>query len=168
MYWQADANTPLSVIRGRELNTIVFLKLFGHLWDIPAKSRDIPPKKFDFPGFEGHTEFFGSHPGLHMEDPNPTRKYPHPKVWVCVLLSCLSVTPLLNMCPTFVCSTVGSFGVGGAILLTIDNFSFLLTVGVSSLTSLVFYLQLEFFCLQWESASNKRLRDCKQNSSNCE
>ena len=21
-----------------------------------------PPKKFDFPGFEGHTEFFGPHP----------------------------------------------------------------------------------------------------------
>ena len=39
-----------------------FLKLFGHPRDIPAKSRDIPPKKFGFPGFEGHTELFGPHP----------------------------------------------------------------------------------------------------------
>ena len=37
------------------------LKLFGHLRDIPAKSRDIPPKKFDFPAFEGYTELFGPH-----------------------------------------------------------------------------------------------------------
>ena len=29
---------------------------------MPAKSRDIPPKKFDFPGFEGHLELFGPHP----------------------------------------------------------------------------------------------------------
>ena len=35
--------------------TFFFLKLFGHLRDIPAKSRDIRAKKFDFPGFEGHT-----------------------------------------------------------------------------------------------------------------
>ena len=39
-----------------------FLKLSGRFWDIPAKSRDIPPKKFDFLGFEGHTELFGPHP----------------------------------------------------------------------------------------------------------
>ena len=32
-----------------------FLKLFVRLRDIPAKSRDIPPKKFGFPGFEGHS-----------------------------------------------------------------------------------------------------------------
>ena len=30
--------------------------------DIRAKSQDIPPKKFDFPGFEGHPELFGPHP----------------------------------------------------------------------------------------------------------
>ena len=35
---------------------------FGRPRDIPAKSQDIPPKKFDFPGFEGHIEFFGPHP----------------------------------------------------------------------------------------------------------
>ena len=49
--------------RERKLNTnFFFLKLFGHLRDIPAKSRDIPLKKFGFPGFEGHTERFGPHP----------------------------------------------------------------------------------------------------------
>ena len=41
---------------------LFFLKLFGHLRDIPAKSWDILPKKFDFPGFEGQTEPFGPHP----------------------------------------------------------------------------------------------------------
>ena len=50
-------------IIGNENSTqTFFLKLFGHLRDIPAKSRDIPPKKFGFPGFEGHTELFGPHP----------------------------------------------------------------------------------------------------------
>ena len=44
------------------LHTFIFFELFGHLRDIPAKSLDIPPKKFDFPGFEGHTELFGPHP----------------------------------------------------------------------------------------------------------
>ena len=39
-----------------------FLKLFGHHRDISAKSRDIPPKKLDFTGFEGHTELFGPRP----------------------------------------------------------------------------------------------------------
>ena len=39
------------------------------------KSRDIPPKKFDFPGFEGHTELFGPHPFV-WKTPHPARKYP--------------------------------------------------------------------------------------------
>ena len=53
----------MTVSREPKLNTnFGFLKLYGHLLDIPAKSRDIPPKKFDFPGFEGHTELFGPHP----------------------------------------------------------------------------------------------------------
>ena len=39
-----------------------FLKLFGRFRDIPAKSRDIPPKKFDSLGFGGHKELFGPHP----------------------------------------------------------------------------------------------------------
>ena len=51
------------ISRERKSNTnFSFLKLFGHLRDIPAKSRDIPAKKFGFPGFEGHTELFGPHP----------------------------------------------------------------------------------------------------------
>ena len=58
---------PWSLLRGdfreRKLNPNFFsLKLFGQLRDIPAKSRDIPPKKFDSLGFEGHTELFGPHP----------------------------------------------------------------------------------------------------------
>ena len=32
---------------------LLFLKLFGGPRDIPAKSRDIPPKTFGFSGFEG-------------------------------------------------------------------------------------------------------------------
>ena len=65
----------LAVFFGRQkLNTnFFFLKLFGHRRDIPAKSRDIPPKKFDFPGFEGHTELFWP-PPLHVEDPYPIQK----------------------------------------------------------------------------------------------
>ena len=39
-----------------------FLKLFGHARDIPAKSRDIPPKSLVSLGFEAHTELFGPHP----------------------------------------------------------------------------------------------------------
>ena len=55
--------------------------------------------------------------------------------------------------------TVGSF------LLTVELFylqltilAFLLTIGAFPLTALAFYLQLELSCLQWESASNKRLK----------
>ena len=49
--------------RERKLNTnFFFLKLFGHPRDIPAKCRDIPPKKFDSLCFEGHIELFGPHP----------------------------------------------------------------------------------------------------------
>ena len=75
---------------GPEYGTqICFLKLFGHFWDIPAKFRDIPPKRFGFPGFEGHTELFA--PPLHLKDPHPTAagRYPDQKVWVWVPFSCL-------------------------------------------------------------------------------
>ena len=54
--------------------------------------------------------------------------------------------------------TVGSFLLTMELLLTIDNCSFLLTVGALVLTTFVFYLQLDFFNLQWESASNKGLK----------
>ena len=47
-----------------------FLKLFGRPRDILAKSRDIPPKKFGFPGFEGHTELFGPHPFMWKTPPH--------------------------------------------------------------------------------------------------
>ena len=46
------------------------LKLFGRFRDIPAKSRDIPLKKFDSLGFEGHTELFGPHP-FTWQTPTP-------------------------------------------------------------------------------------------------
>ena len=50
-------------IMGPKLNTyFYFLKPFGHPRDIPAKSRDIPPKSFVSLSFEGHTELFGPHP----------------------------------------------------------------------------------------------------------
>ena len=45
----------------------------------------------------------------------------------------------------------------GAILLTIDKSSFF-TYNWSSFTYTFSFLQLELFCLQWESASNKRLQ----------
>ena len=50
-------------IRGQVLNAnMSFLKLLGHRRDIPAKSQDIPPQKFSFPGFEAHIELFGPQP----------------------------------------------------------------------------------------------------------
>ena len=67
---------------------LLFLKLFGHRRDIPAKSRDIQPKKFDFPGFEGLIEPFGPLP-LHVGGPHPTGRYPDPKVRVCAHFACL-------------------------------------------------------------------------------
>ena len=53
----------VDIFRGQKLNTnFVFLKLFGHRRDIPAKFRDIPPKKLDFPGLKEHAELVGPHP----------------------------------------------------------------------------------------------------------
>ena len=47
----------------------------------------------------------------------------------------------------------------GAFLLTVDNFSFFyLLFELFGLQFQLPYLQLEFFCLQWESASNKGLK----------
>ena len=65
--------------RERKLNTnFFFLKLFGHLRDIPAKSRDIPPKKFGFPGFEGTYRTFWP-PPLHGGRPPLHRRVSGPK-----------------------------------------------------------------------------------------
>ena len=64
-----------------------FRKLFGHPQDIPAKSRDIPPKMLislvsrDIPNFW--------RPPHHVEDSYPTGKNPDSKVWVCALFSCM-------------------------------------------------------------------------------
>ena len=58
------------LVHGDKHWTQTYLKLFGCPWDIPAKSRDIPPKKFDFPGIEGHTELFGPHPFM-WKTPTP-------------------------------------------------------------------------------------------------
>ena len=49
--------------RSEKLNTNFFFSNFSGAAGISwQKSRDIPPKMFDFPGFEGHTELFGPHP----------------------------------------------------------------------------------------------------------
>ena len=54
----------LHSFRGRKLNTSFFLKLFGHLRDIPANIPGHPAKKSGLRGLrsEGHTDFFGPHP----------------------------------------------------------------------------------------------------------
>ena len=60
---RSENNGKTAQSTGPKLNTnFFFIKLFGRSRDIPAKSRDIPPKRFCFPGFEGHTELFGPHP----------------------------------------------------------------------------------------------------------
>ena len=51
-----------------------FLKLFGQFRDIPAKSRDIPPKKFGFSGFRGTYRTFWPPPHSRGRPP------PHPKI----------------------------------------------------------------------------------------
>ena len=74
-FHKAEFSLYLRKNRGRELNTNFFFSNFsGTPGDIPAKSRDIPPKMFDFPGFEGHTELFWP-PPLHVEDSYPTGKH---------------------------------------------------------------------------------------------
>ena len=73
---------------GTKIEHNFFSQTFGHRRDILSKSRDIRPKKFDFPGFEGHTEHFGPHP-FAWKTPTPTRKYPDQKVWVWVPFSSL-------------------------------------------------------------------------------
>ena len=68
-----NQNSPQ--IRQRKLNPNFFFSNFffcGHPWDIPAESRDIPPKKFDFPGFEGIPNFLAPTPSCGR--PLPHRK----------------------------------------------------------------------------------------------
>ena len=73
--------------RRRELDTNFFFSNFSGALGI---SRDIPPKKFDFPGSEGHAELFGP-PPLQEEDPHPAQRYPDQKVCVWVRFSSLSL-----------------------------------------------------------------------------
>ena len=54
---------------------LFFLKLFGHRRDIRAKSRDIPPKKFGFPGFLSKDK-----PNFLAPTPSRGRPPPHPKI----------------------------------------------------------------------------------------
>ena len=49
----------------------------------PGKIPGYPAKKVWFPWFRGTYRTFWP-PPLHVEDPHPTRKYPHPKVQVWV------------------------------------------------------------------------------------
>ena len=48
--------------------------------------------------------------------------------------------------------------------LQLTIFALLLTIGAFSLTIWAFLVTVGGFCLQWESASNKHLKDCKQRS----
>ena len=65
--------------------------------DIPAKSRDIPPKKFDSLGFEGHTELFGPHP-FTWKTPTPPENVRTQKFRFGFYFSCLN----LGCCPSTV------------------------------------------------------------------
>ena len=71
--------------RGPKLNTNIFSQTFRPPPDIPAKSRDIPPKCLVSlsPGFRGTYRTFWP-PPLHMEDSQPTGRYGDQKVWVWV------------------------------------------------------------------------------------
>ena len=53
---------------------LFFFELFGHFRDIPAKSRDIPPKSLVFLGFKGHTKLSGPHP-FTWKTPTPLEDY---------------------------------------------------------------------------------------------
>ena len=64
----------------------------GPFRDIPAKSRDIPPKKFDFPGFEGHTELFGPHP-FAWKTPTPPENIRTQSLGLCSFFPEFSASP---------------------------------------------------------------------------
>ena len=76
---------PAENTRERKANTNCFF--LGRLRDIPAKSRDIPPKSF-VSLFRGTYRTFQPQP-LHVENPHPTGGYPDPKAWVWVPFSSL-------------------------------------------------------------------------------
>ena len=66
------------------------LELFGCRRDVPAKIWDFPPKKFDFPGFEGHTELFGPHP-FTWKTPTPPENIRTQKFRFLLFFSCLKI-----------------------------------------------------------------------------
>ena len=65
------------------------------------------------------------------------------------------------------CSQLEASCLQWSFLLTIDKFIFLLTIRAFSLTILAFLLTIGAFCLQWESASNKRLKGLQAKKLNC-
>ena len=75
--------------RGPELKVICWHKLFGRLWDVPAKIPGYPAKKICFPWTSRDTPKFLALL-LQVQNPHPTRRYLDPKVWVCAPFSSLS------------------------------------------------------------------------------
>ena len=75
--------------------TNFFFSNFPGALGISRQNPGISRQKFDFPGFEGHTELLGPHP-FTWKTPHPTGKYPDSKVWVCALFSCLTFVSLTN------------------------------------------------------------------------
>ena len=71
-----------------------FLKLFGRLRDIPAKSGTSRQKSL-VPWFRGTCRTFRP-PPFHMENPHPTGGYPDPKVWVWVPFE--TILPYFLLC----------------------------------------------------------------------
>ena len=69
--------------RTKTEHKLLFLKLFGHPRDIPAKTPGYPAKKFGFHGFRRTYRTFWP-PPLHVEDPHPTRRYLDQKFWAWV------------------------------------------------------------------------------------
>ena len=68
--------------------TLFSLKLFGHFRDIPAKTRDIPPKSLISLASSGISNFLAPTPSRGR--PLPHRKIQTDSaVWVCALFSCL-------------------------------------------------------------------------------
>ena len=64
---------------GQKLNTnFLFSNFSGDFGISRPKFRDLPPKKFGFPAFEGHTWAFWPPPD-HVFDPHPTKGYPNKK-----------------------------------------------------------------------------------------
>ena len=75
---------------GRKLSPNLFSQTFRAPPGYPGKSQDIPPKKFGFLGFEGHTELFGPHP-FTWKSPTPPEEIRTKKFWFGFLFSSLKL-----------------------------------------------------------------------------